>query len=149
LFSSFGQNPNDFINIDGRLAGERRWMFKTQFLYQFPWDVLTAISYTGLSGRAYQRQVRVPDLGITTTINAEIRDGSRSVDPWNLLDVRLQKQFAIGQNSRIGLFIDALNLLNDNANENVLSRLGTSSSFDVRSRFLPPRRLQLGLKFLF
>ncbi len=149
LFSSFGQNPNDFINIDGRLAGERRWMFKTQFLYRFPWDVLTAVSYTGLSGRAYQRQIRVPDLGIPTTINAEVRDGSRAVDPWNLLDVRLQKQFAIGQNARLGLFLDALNLFNDDANENVLSRNGTSSSFDIRSRFLPPRRLQIGVKFLF
>ena len=78
-----------------------------------------------------------------------MRDGSRAVDPWNLLDVRLQKQFAIGQNARLGLFLDALNLFNDDANENVLSRNGTSSSFDIRSRFLPPRRLQIGVKFLF
>ncbi len=76
-------------------------------------------------------------------IRTEVRDGSRAVDPWNLLDVRVQKQFAIG------LFLDALNLLNDDANESVLSRTGTSSSFDVRSRFLPPRRLQIGVKFLF
>jgi len=149
LFSDFGQNPNDFINIEGRLAGERRWMFKTQFIYQFPHDILTAVNYTALSGRTWQRQIRVPDLGIPSTVNMEVRDGSRTVDPWNLLDVRLQKQFALGQNARLGLFLDALNLFNAGTNESVLSRNGTSSSFDVRSRFLPPRRVQLGVKFLF
>ena len=66
-----------------------------------------------------------------------------------LADVRLQKDIALGPQARIGLFFDVLNLFNEGTNENVLSRLGTSSSFAVRSNFLPPRRIQLGVKFLF
>ena len=149
VFSSFGQNPNDFVNVQGRLTGERRWMFKSQFLYQFPHDFLVALNYIGLAGKAYPRRIRVSDLGITTTINAEVRDGSRRVDNWNLLDVRLQKLFALGPQTRLGLFLDALNLLNNGANEDVVSRSGTSSGFEVRSDFLPPRRLQVGVKFQF
>ena len=30
----FGQNPNDFINSDGRLVGDRPVVLKTQFIYQ-------------------------------------------------------------------------------------------------------------------
>ena len=30
----FGQNPNDFINSDGRLVGDRPVVLKTQFVYQ-------------------------------------------------------------------------------------------------------------------
>ncbi len=77
------------------------------------------------------------------------RDGSRRVDTWHNLDVRLQKQFRIGPQARIGAFFDFLNVLNRGTNEGVLSQLGTSSSFGVRSRFLPPRRLMLGVKFNF
>jgi hypothetical protein len=149
VFSSFGQNPNDFANAQGRLTGERRWMFKTQLLYQFPYDFLVAVNYTAQSGKAWPRRVRVPDLGITSEINAEVRDGSRHVENWNLLDVRLQKQIQLGPQARIGLFLDALNLFNEGTNQNVISRLGTSSGFEVRSNFLPPRRVQLGVKFVF
>ena len=88
-------------------------------------------------------------LGITTTIAAEVRDGSRRVETWNLLDLRLQKLFSLGRDARAGLFFDFLNLFNEGTNEDVLSQLGTSESFGLRSDFLPPRRVQLGVKFQF
>ena len=91
----------------------------------------------------------MPDLGITSEINVEVRDRSRRVQNWNLLDVRLQKLFPLGPETRLGLFFDALNLLNNGANENVVSRFGTSSGFEVPEDFLPPRRLQVGVKFQF
>ena len=149
VFSSFGQNPNDFVNMEGQLNGQRPWMFKSQFLYQFPQDFLLALNYTLQAGKAYARRVRVPETGLSTEINAETRDGSRQGDDWNLLDVRLQKLFAIGPQARVGVFFDFLNLFNAGTNESVESRLGTSSGFGVRSVFLPPRRLQLGVEFQF
>ena len=150
-WNSFGQNPNDLVNAGGRLAGERPWMFKAQFLYQFPHDFLVSANYIAQSGKAWPRTVRVrePDLGLTTTINAEERDGSRRVEAWNLLDVRIQKMFRLGQQARVGLFLDTLNVFNEGTNESVLSRLGTSGSFGVRSAFLPPRRVMLGTKLTF
>ena len=79
VFSSFGQNPNDFVNMEGQLNGQRPWMFKSQFLYQFPQDFLLALNYTLQAGKAYARRVRVPETGLSTEINAETRDGSRQV----------------------------------------------------------------------
>ena len=150
-FSSFGKNPNDFVNLEGILSGERPWMFKSQFLYRFPHDFLVAVNYIGQSGKAWQRQIRVSsdDFGLGSTINLEERDGSRRVDDWHLLDVRLQKLFQIGPRARIGAFFDFLNLLNSGANEDVLSRSGDNDSFGIRSDFLPPRRLMLGVKLNF
>jgi hypothetical protein len=71
------------------------------------------------------------------------------VAKWNILDVRFQKQFVIKNDVNFALFADALNLLNDDANESVLSRLGTSAIFGVPSRFVLPRRLMVGAKFRF
>jgi hypothetical protein len=57
--------------------------------------------------------------------------------------------FQIGPRVRVGAFFDFLNALNSGANENVLSQLGTSDVFGVRSEFLPPRRLMLGARLTF
>ena len=149
--STFGQNPNDFTNINGILSAERPWMFKSSFLYHFPHDFLVAVNYLGQSGKAWPRQIQVSTdvTGISSLINVEERDGSRRVETWHNLDVRLQKLFKIGPQARVGAFFDFLNVLNTGTNEDVLSRRGDNSSFAVRSNFLPPRRIMLGVKFQF
>jgi hypothetical protein len=84
-----------------------------------------------------------------STILAERIDGSRRVGSWNLLDVRFQKDFTLGANTRFALFADGLNLLNNDANDGIGSRLGTSDSFGVPTDFVLPRRLMLGAKLTF
>jgi hypothetical protein len=148
-FSSFGQNPNDLVNAGGFLIGDRPWAFKTQFLYELPADFLFGVGYTLQSGRPWARQVRVPDLGLVTTINAEERDGNRRVANWNLLDLRLQKKFRLGEDAGIFLFADLLNTLNDDGYENVLSQIGTTESYGLPSAWVVPRRLQVGAKVQF
>jgi hypothetical protein len=71
------------------------------------------------------------------------------VGSWNLLDLRIQKDFTFGATTRFSLFGDVLNTFNDNAHDNVGSRLGTSDSFGLRTDFVLPRRLMLGAKLTF
>lgn len=146
---SFGQNPNDFINSDGLLIGDRPVTFKTQLVYQLPAGFMVGVNFTHQSGRPWARQVRVPGLGVSTTILAEKVTGDRRVGDWNVLDMRFQKEFGLGGGTNVALFGDALNLLNKDTHEGILSRLGTSSSFGVPSRFILPRRLMVGAKFRF
>jgi hypothetical protein len=40
----FGQNPNDFLNSDGRLIGDRPVVLKTQFLYQWRWGIMSSFN---------------------------------------------------------------------------------------------------------
>jgi hypothetical protein len=77
----------------------------------------------------------------------EPNTGDRRVADVNLLDARVQKEFQLtGSRVRFDVFLDALNLTNSDQYESVASALGTSSAFGVATRFIPPRRLQLGAK---
>jgi outer membrane receptor protein involved in Fe transport len=150
IFSDFGRNPNDFVNNEGRLTGERPVAVKAQLLYQAPYDILLGANYIYQSGRPWTRRVRVTDVtGINTEINAEPIDGSRRVASWNSLDLRVQKDVQLTSEIRFSLFGDFLNVLNEDTNQGVLSRLGTSSSFGLPSDFIEPRRLMVGAKFHF
>jgi hypothetical protein len=93
--------------------------------------------------------VRVNGLGITTTIRAETLDGSRRLDDLNLLDLRLEKRFALRRDVRLSVFGDLLNALNGDVGENLASTLGTSAVFGVPTGFQYPRRLMLGARLRF
>jgi hypothetical protein len=148
---SFGRDaagPNDFVNTDGLLVGDRPVVAKTQLMYRFPWGLMAAINYQHQTGRAYARQVRVSGLGFPTApqINMELLSSDRRVADVDLIDLRAQKEVRFGPTLRLDLFVDALNLTNSDSYEGVGSVLGTSSAFGVPTRYIPPRRLQLGAK---
>jgi len=147
--STFGRNPNDFVNTGGLLIGDRAWQFKTQLVYQAPWGLLLGANLTFQSGVPWGRTIRVPGLGLSTTIRAEEINGDRRVADWKLVDLRVQKEFNLGGSANLAVFGDLLNTLNDDANENVESTLGTASNFGVPSRIILPRRLMLGAKLRF
>jgi hypothetical protein len=149
-FSSFGQNPNDFVNAGGRLVADRPISVKLQLVYELPAGFLVGANYNFQSGRPVVRRVRVPDTGLTTEINAEVPDGSRRVSDWNVLDLRVSKSIDLGPSgAQFLVFGDFLNLFNDDAHEDVISRLGTSEGFGTPSQFVLPRRVMLGAKLTF
>jgi hypothetical protein len=148
----FGQNPNDYINSDGLLNGDRDIVFKTQLVFEAPAGFMLGTNFTYQSGAPWGRQVRPARsvTGLTSTFLAEKIDGERRVGTWQILDVRLQKEFKIRGNANIALFADALNLLNDDAFEGVESRRADQpTTFGKPSRFIHPRRVMLGAKFRF
>jgi len=147
---TFGRNPNDFVNTEGRLVGDRPVQFKTQLVYQAPWGFLLGANFTYQKGVPWARQARIPGLVAgTTTILADEIDGSRRVADWKVLDLRLQKEFRLGGGANLAVFGDLLNTLNDDAYETVESRLGTADNFGRPARFIFPRRLMLGAKLRF
>lgn len=149
---SFGQSvagPNDFVNTDGRLIGDKPVVAKAQVVYNFPWGIMAAVNYQYQTGRLWSRQIRVSGLGFPAppTINMEANTGDRRVADVNLIDLRVQKEFRLASSPmRLALFLDALNLTNSDHNEGVGSQLGTSTAFGVPTRLYLPRRLQLGAK---
>ncbi|HUG52139.1 MAG TPA: TonB-dependent receptor [Vicinamibacteria bacterium] len=147
----FGQNPNDFVNTDGRLTYDRPVTAKLQFVYMLPRGFLVGLNYTYQQGRPWARTVQLPDelVQIPGQVLAERIDGERRVGSWNLLDLRLQKEFSLGKTAGVALFVDGLNVFNDDANDGVGSRLGTSDSFGLRTDFVLPRRMMVGAKLKF
>jgi hypothetical protein len=150
LAGTFGREaagPNDFVNTDGLLIGDRPVVAKTQIVYRLPWGVMLAANIQHQTGRPYARQVRVSGLGFPSApqINMEPIDGDRRVADTNLIDLRAQKEFAFSP-MRVAVFLDAINLTNDDSYEGVGSVLGNSTAFGIGTKYIPPRRLQLGAK---
>jgi hypothetical protein len=141
--------PNDYVNTDGLLIGDRPVVSKVQFSYRLPKGVLVAANIQYQSGRFYSRQIRVSGLGFPAapTINMEANTGDRRVPATEMVDLRAQKEFALSRSTtKLGLFLDVLNLNNSDQSEGVASTLGTSSSFGAPTRYVPPRRAMVGAK---
>jgi hypothetical protein len=150
-FGREAAGPNDFVNTDGRLIGDRPVVAKAQLVYQFPWGLMASANVQHQTGKFYSRQVRVSGLGFPTapTINMESNTGDRRVADVNLIDARVQKSFSVQRSPiRLDLFLDALNLTNSDQAEGIGSALGTSTAFGVPTRYIPPRRMQLGAKIV-
>ena len=149
----FGQNPNDFINSDGRLVGDRPVVLKTQFIYQMPWGIMTSFNFQSQSGKPIYSEIRATTsaTGIpgATRIIAVASDGQDRTKIWQTLDARVEKSFKLGKTPEVAVFGDFLNLFNSDANESVLDRRLGNSNYLVPSRFILPRRLMVGAKFRF
>ena len=148
-YTLFGQNPNDFVNTDGLLIGDRPVQFKVQGVVQLPFELLLSANYRHLTGRAWGRTARVTGLGIPTTIRAEVLDGSRRIPDVNMTDLRVQRSFRLGGPRHASLFFDILNLTNSDVYENVASTLNTSAALGAATLFTIPRRAMIGFKFVF
>jgi hypothetical protein len=150
-FARDAAGPNDYVNTDGRLIGDKPVVAKANIVYRAPWRVMVAANIQHQTGRLWSRQVRPAGLGFPSapTINMEPNTGDRRVADVNFVDLRLQKDIRMPRsNLSLALFLDALNFTNTAAYEGVGSQLGTSSAFGVPTNFVTPRRIQLGTKLL-
>lgn len=145
--------PNDFVNTDALLIGDRPVVAKAQVIYRLPYGFQVSGNLQHQTGRPWARQIRPAGLGFPArpSIYMEPLDGTRRVPSLDLIDARIQKTFPFSSaGTALDLFIDALNLTNADTSENVLSRRGDqASSFGVGSRYIYPRRLQLGARIKF
>ena len=72
--------------------------------------------------------------------------GSRRLSSQALLDMRFSKTFSFGGPQRIELLVDVLNVLNDTAEEGLVSENMFSANFGLPSTFVDPRRAMVGLR---
>ena len=150
----FGQNPNDYINSDGRLVGDRPVVLKTQFVYQAPWGIMASMNFQSQSGHPIYTEIRVPASvtnipGAASRVLATVVDGDKRTPQWTTVDARAEKEFKLGGTAELAVFGDFLNLTNSDASESVLDRRIGNANQDVPSRFILPRRLMIGAKFRF
>jgi hypothetical protein len=152
-FRQFGQNPNSFVNVDGRLKSDVEWQFKVQASYQLPLGFLASANFSSRSGAHIVRRTRslrsitlVPE---NTPILLQPRGENGRLDGVTMLDFRLQKQFNLGEKVRLDVMADAFNLLNTDVTEGVVTSLVESSSYLYPLNPVNPRRFMLGAKIKF
>jgi outer membrane receptor protein involved in Fe transport len=152
-FRQFGQNPNAYVNVDGRLKSDVEWQFKVQAIYRFPAGFLASANFTSRSGAHLVRRTRdLRDLTLipeNTPILLQPRGENGRLESLTILDLRLQKDFKIGATSGVSLFADAFNLFNSDTTEGVITSLVESSSFLYPNNVVNPRRFMLGAKLHF
>jgi hypothetical protein len=115
-----GDSPNAFINADGRTNIDRPLQIKLMGTAQLPYRIFLSASYRFQSGTPWERYALIyPPTSWCTANNAYRTDygvlietaGSRRGPSENYLDLRLEKEFRIGNIGRLGAYIDATNLL--------------------------------------
>jgi len=150
-FRTFGRNPNDFVNSGGRLRGDIPVQIKTQFVYQAPKNITIAVNAMHRDGANRARRTRPPRsvTNLSTTIMAQERGTFGRLPSQTIFDLRVQKDFVLAGDVRLGLIANVFNLFNDDSYEATRSSISTSSVFNLPDGFIRPRRVMLGAKLRF
>jgi hypothetical protein len=147
---TFGRDPNDLTNARGRLPNDRPHQFRAMGSVDVPGTgMVLAASMQYFSGKPWAATALVPlpqtSNQATQRVQLEPR-GSRRLSSQTLLDMRLSKSFSFGGSRRIELLLDVLNLLNDTAEEGLVSDNLFSPNFGLPTTFVDPRRAMIGLR---
>jgi hypothetical protein len=150
-FQPFGRNPNDFVNIAGRLNGDVGLQYKAQAVVKLPFGLQASAN---LDSHLNAHRIRVRTIpasiaGQSSTILLQPRGEFGRLPKITIIDARLQKDFRLGRGARLSVLLDALNLNNENAPQSVVQANVTSSSYQFPRDFVAPRRLMLSGKFSF
>lgn len=150
-FRSYGRDPNDYVNSEGRAHRDRDVIAKMQFLYTgLPLDFTLGIDWSYYTGYPTLREVRVPATGLSSTVQTEARSDDKRFPSTNLLNVRLQKDFRLGKgDARVSLLANVFNVFNEDATLTFRSNLATSALYHNAATLVHPRRAMLGAKFEF
>jgi hypothetical protein len=113
-------NANDFVNSYGRIDIDRPLQIKLMGTAQLPYRIILSAYYVFMSGAPWNRtaSIRPPTSWCTAnnayrtyySVNIEI-PGTRRYRTENWLDLRLEKEFGLGNYGRLGFYIDLLNVL--------------------------------------
>jgi hypothetical protein len=147
--SRFGRDPNDLTNATGNLLNDRTHMFRVQTAYEIPTvDVLVGAAIQYLTGKPYAPQANVALPQGTRQIYLEPM-GSFRLQPQTLLDLRISKIFRFGEDRRLEVVADILNLFQEEAEESIVSRNFFGSTFGEPATWIDPMRAMIGIKLHF
>jgi hypothetical protein len=148
------RDKNELINAEGppgeyALGYDRTWMFKLGGTYFAPFGILLGTNLIYQEGGAWERTVLVSGLNQGSKfIKAEPR-GSRRTPNQIYFDVKVEKDFKLGDRYAAKISIDILNLLNKDTNLYWVSTQAESPNFMVPTGIIMPRRAMVGLMFIF
>jgi len=132
--SAAADTPNSFVNIkkDARLDYDRPFILKLAGTYRFPYDIYLSFFYLYTSGTPWARSVTIfppSKEGTDNTVSAlpvtvYLEDpGTRRTDPYENLNIRVEKEFALSRTKKISFIIDVFNVLG-NQYQNIVKNDG-------------------------
>jgi hypothetical protein len=143
--------PNAFVNSDKVLGGDRRHVLRlvgnVVLPYQFKINSVVLIQ----SGRTYDRFQRVPlpnGPGSFDIITQPASDSQRFPTQY-LWDLGVGKNFNLGKGADLSIFLQILNLLNDDAVDSWRDYRWPIGEEPLPGSWVLPRRAELRLRFAF
>ena len=145
--ATFGRDPNNLTNANGRLPNDRPHMFRLMGTVDVPRTGGLTVSgnLQYFSGKPWAATTQVSLPQGDQRILLEPR-GSRRLSSQTLLDLRVSYAFRVGQLGRIDVIFDVLNALNDTAEEALATDNFYSPNFGQPTVFMDPRRAMLGVR---
>ncbi len=165
--SGYGSGFNDlngFTNADGTLPGNPELVFKVSASVDLPWRFLLSGFYQFRTGTYWTPYATFEGLFFNDRQPIYLTGrGSQQYPDRQVLDLRLQKDFGLGNGMSVGLFVDVFNLLDGDETTGVDSRWGrydydyadhpgssqwvASSTYQDVTAIQAPRSVRLGAKF--
>ena len=136
----FGRDPNDLTNARGRMPNDRPHMFRVMSTVDVPrTGLMVAANLQYFSGKpwAASAQITLPQGDQRVQLEPRV---ARRLSSQSLLDLRLSRPISMGRGARIDLLIDVLNVLNDDAEEELAMDNLFSPNFGLPTVFMDPRR---------
>jgi hypothetical protein len=146
----FGSDPNNLTNADGRLPNDRPHVLRMTGVAHVPRiGLLVSANLQQYSGKPWAATEQVP-LGAqgSQRILLEQR-GSRRLSSQSILDLRVSKTLRFGDAGHVELLVDVLNLLDDTAEEALVSDVLAAATFGQPRSFVDPRRAMIGARLHF
>ncbi len=145
------ENPNQLINNnwDSLLQSDRTYMFKLQGTYFLPYGFSASANFVAQTGKPIARLITVTGMEQGSfSVMGDPRGANFRLDPYYMLDFRLDKRFNLPGGGAVNISADFFNMLNSDAMTGTID-IGTSASFMKPDTIAPPRRVQLSLRVMF
>jgi len=147
------RDKNELINSEGPMsilhAVDRKWMFKFGGVYMAPLGFVLGTNVIYQQGAPWERTVLVTGLNQGPKfIKAEPR-GSRRLPNELYADVKIEKTFKIAQKYSVEFSCDIINVFNEDTNLSYVSTQVESPSWMIPTNIILPRRVLIGVKFVF
>ena len=145
-YLTFGQDPNTLTNARGLMPNDRPHMLRVMGSVEVPRTGFTlAANAQHFSGKPWAASTQISLLQGDQRILLEPR-GTRRLSSQTLVDLRLSRPITLSGSSRVELFVDVLNVLNDRAEESLANDNLFSSTFGRPTAFVDPRRAMFGVR---
>ena len=154
LVTNVGNNQTGLINTqdpNGEIFASDNtweWIFRTGGSYLFPYDILASVNFSHESGNPWARTAELTGGQQIPTLVVNVEPiGTRRLDNLNLLDLRGEKRFSVGNGHSLAL---RLNLYNAFNNPTVLSVQSLSGPrFNTVTSIVSPRILEWSASYTF
>ena len=150
-----GRDPNNWINADQALQNDREHVLQFQGSFELPWKLLGTATYSYMTGKPYNRQLRV---GLSNSASPLAQGGQRIIaipasddtrlPDQNNFDLSFGRRFDVGQ-VQLKLDLQVLNVFNEDTHDWWDTLQVPADEVYVPSGYLFPRRVMIrfGLEF--